>query len=766
MSVTLFAGSAVAQETAEVVPAPAKAKVFNQVRTWSYVGPRGYLAGAKITLTDSKGRTIGKGVTSRRGTYTFRVSAKNAGKLPFTVTTSGGKVTAVAGNGKVFATAFDGHLAARVFGATTRAGVVHVNLISTAADQIAGSRRGNLKAVALVRRALGMRESTPHDVLRLRNSYVGFKQLLVASRKAGGFDEFASHVAKLAVLKKRVGNLKPASANASGAIPARLIRQRPASRQSMGASTTICQVGVPSTGSTSDEVITDVADVGVGTLMKVAGLPTTATNDITGMALGAVGVSGGSVQSQDAQLIASDLDCLGEQINYLSNQIAHLQFTMDVQAANNCVTAITDPNAWEGYNYLLSNPSQMSPSDPSFTGVYLPKWGAVGSSCGGSINNALWGTKGGQDSSWNQLVKNTIGGSKWYSQQQVQQLQTFLSYWGTLVYQQFILSNEYDNYYKYNTAASQAGGATTNSSGQTVCRSGSTYATASFCVYRSNIMQAYPPDLYSDEVGIIKNALAVNAIPVGVAEGAAITNPASGMAATQTKFRNNNATSGSPKSGNPTWFWNYFLNFTPYNENGSGNYVKITSWGAMSCVIKMLNNCPGPQTNSQATNVPWDAANYFNNRGVNPKGYGSAVQTFDNPQKTPKYPNAPSGNGLACGDVSDLNSNNTNGQSGVTALFNGVNQAPNGGNGPWNGLSVGSTSYLVNDSNSWTAGRLTTGTALVAWNPCLGNGNSDGTGYSISSIPQTPVFATLLARTWWAGVATAPTFYPANPVTA
>jgi hypothetical protein len=79
---------------------------------------------------------------------------------------------------------------------------------------------------------------------------------------------------------------------------------------------------------------------------------------------------------------------------------------------------------------------------------------------------------------------------------------------------------------------------------------------------------------------------------------------------------------------------------------------------------------------------------------------------------------------------------------------------------------VGSTSYLVNDSNSWTAGRRTTGTALVAWNPCLGNGNSDGTAYSISSIPQTPVFATLLARTWWAGVATAPTFYPANPVTA
>jgi hypothetical protein len=55
---------------------------------------------------------------------------------------------------------------------------------------------------------------------------------------------------------------------------------------------------------------------------------------------------------------------------------------------------------------------------------------------------------------------------------------------------------------------------------------------------------------------------------------------------------------------------------------------------------------------------------------------------------------------------------------------------------------------------------------LVAWNPCLGNGTSDGTGSSISSIPQTPVFATLLARTWWAGVATAPTFYPANPVTA
>ncbi|MGI9188153.1 MAG: hypothetical protein ACR2J9_11680, partial [Gaiellales bacterium] len=752
ISAAFLGGTASAQESDPVVAAPPKAKVLKQVRVWAYVGPRGYLAGAKLTLKDAADRTIATGKTSTRGTYVFNLAATSSLKLPLTVSTSGGKVTATTAKGVVLAKPFQGHLSARIFNATTKNPIVEVSLISTAATQMGSSKQANAKAIAQVRTALGMHKSTPSDVLRLRNSYVGFKQLMVAAHRAGGFDAFISHVADLAAKKQKVAKLRPTSANASGAIPARWIRTggRPLTRQSsMGASTTICQVGVPTTGSTSDEVITDVAEVGVGTLMKVAGVPTTATNSITGMALGAVGVQGqSSVQSQNAALVSSDLDCLGEQINYLSDQIANLQFTMNVATANNCVTAITDPNAWQGYNFLMSQ-GGFSKDDPSLVGVYLPKFNNVGNACGGSINNALWGTKGGTNSSWQQLVKNTIGGSKWYIPSQVQQLQTFLSYWGTLVYQQFILTNEYDNYYNYMTAAKQASGATSTG----VCNSGSTTATTTFCVWRSNIVQAYPPNMYTDEVGIIGSGLAVNAIPMGVFSPKPLVNLVSGTAAANSKYTVTvkGAQDGySPTSVNAAWMYNYFLNFTPYSGSGLGNMLYLYHYGqGIHCEVRVQNNCPGPQTDSQSKDFAWDAVGYFNGLGINPKGYGSAVQTFDNPQSTNRTPNDQNGDQFTCSSAADLKTNNNLGTSGATALFNGVNQAPNGGSGPWSDLTSGDVAFFASYWDQyWPARIASSTTGLIGWHGCLGSFNSGGTIYPLSSMPTKPVFASLLTRVW------------------
>ena len=56
----------------------------------TYVGPRAALANATITLTDASGRLLGKGRTSKTGSYKFDVTGRKALKFPLTVRTAGG----------------------------------------------------------------------------------------------------------------------------------------------------------------------------------------------------------------------------------------------------------------------------------------------------------------------------------------------------------------------------------------------------------------------------------------------------------------------------------------------------------------------------------------------------------------------------------------------------------------------------------------------------------------------------------------------------
>lgn len=776
VAASAFTGVAAAQETA-VAGVPAKPVVKKQVRVWAYVGPRGYLGGAKVTLTDRTGKVIGTGTTSSRGTHTFDVGGKSFA-LPLTVSTSGGRITASALGKKVLAVPFDGHMAAVVYGATTRAGITHVNLISTAAAQIAGTRKAHDAAVAKVRSALGISKTSPDDVLQYRNSHVGFRQMIVAARRAGGFDEFATRVARAAAGGKRISGLRPTSANASAAIPARLIRAKstkgfPArpvstlpfklprnvatSRQSTAPSSTVCQVGVPTeptTGGISDTVITDVADVGVGALMKVTGAPTAATSSITGMALGEVGVSQETAEQQDLEMIADDLDCIGDQLNYLSSQIAELQFSINIATATSCAAAIDGGQAWDGYEFLMSsdNTTPVNMSNKDLRDVYIPTWNYVRTACSGAINDALWGTAGTgtQGSSWAQLVMNTRKGGKWYSPSQIQQMQTFLSYWGTKVYQQYVLTNEYFNYNGNMDAARQSAGVTKDSAGNTTCMSSQP---SSFCWVRSNIKQAYPTTLYSDELGKVSTGISYNAIPLGVFAGKAITNPASGMAATVSKYQASAGSgSGSATSVTPAWLYNYYLNWTPYDGNGTGNKLRITAYGLTpECLTKVKSNCPGPQTNSQTRSFTWDAAGWFNKLGVNPKGYGSAIQTYDNPQvtnRTPEY--------TLCSEVADLNSNNgLTGQKGIDALYAAMNQT-----GALSSVKSGDILYWANDWKAQVIAQLRYGNsvpnAYLTWQGCFGAQKSDWVG-AYEYLPTGPTVVTITARPWWPGAASADT---------
>lgn len=789
----LLSGTAAAQQAEPT--AKSSSKPATLVSVWTYVGPRAALANATITLTDASGRLLGKGRTSKTGSYKFDVTGRKALKFPLTVRTAGGAPTALLPSGRTVSFGrFKGHLSAPVFGVRNEP-ITQVSLISTVAGKIAKAktRAAYDAATAKVERTLGFGKVVPSDIMRLRNPHVGFRQLVGAVRRAGGFDAFADRVAEAAAAGRRVKHLRPPSANASGAISARLIRgAAPLARQSSTSSGPVCSAPLPDGQSTSDQVITDVAEIGVGALMKVAGAPSTASSSITGMAFAAAGVPTSESEAEAANsAIWNELQCIDEQIAYLQAEVADLTLMTLLTNATTCDSALQGPHVWQGYEDEISDNTSapINPKDPNLI-AYVGDWSTAVETCGDGINYSLNNKIPGYTTTgWQQMVLNTVGSSKWWSQSQVQDLQSFLSYWGARVYQQFILSNEVNNFNGTYTIA--ANDAAVNPNNTSVCKPGSTASSSTYCVYRSNIMQAYPPDLYSDELAVVKNGLAVNAIPLGVFSPTPIMSPApAGMASsTNTYYKQTPASTqkgGGITNVNPGWFFNYYLNFTPVTAGGYGNELRLFNFGTTpSCLSKQLSPCPGT---TASTSFAWGAVTYFNGlakNGVNPKGYGTAVETYDNPQAANRTANNSTNGSLACGDVSDINSKNTmTGQTGLAALYAALNQAPNGGSGPLDGTGYdsGDVLYMVNDGNSYVTAQLKNNMAYLTWNGCMGNMVTGDTPL-LSEMPIKPLFATMTSRAWWygtetdskgctgtygctgSGASTASKFLPGNPPT-
>lgn len=730
------------------------------LRTWSYVGPGADLSGARVVLRDRDGRVLASGRTTR-GTYTFTLRSRAGLKFPLSVSTSGGTAAG---------TAFSGSLSARVFDIGPRYAVVQNSLISTAASRMPGShtRRGYAQAVSRVRRALGIQKGSLPGVLRLRNSDVGYAQLMRAAARARGFDALADVVAYRAVRGERVRGLRPRSAEASYAPARRPGLGARAANQATAPSTTQCSPATPTSGSTSSTTIADIATIGVGGLMEYAGLPTTSTEGLTGMLLAPIGLSGSTVAQADVTAVLSALGCLSAQVNYLSAQVAQVQLSLDIASAQSCSSAITGTNGYPGYEYLVQNAGQypINSSNTSLTGQYLPAWQDVVDTCGAAINNMLFGTAGGQRGAWQQLNANTQSGVQWYTQEQAQDLQTFLSYWGTLLYQQFILSNEYQNYYGYFEAAQGAAGATTLSNGTTVCDSGSTTTTSTYCVWQSNIGAAYPGDLYSDEIGILSSGLGVNASPGGMVAPLPI-------ASTSPQYFLRDTSTGANQSYSPTamnmaWWYNYYLNFTGYNPSkGGSNELKFLATGGQPwCIVSAVGNCP-PSGISLAS---WSqaSADAFNAQGVNPKGYGSAVQTYWNPQAVGRTP-------VTSSQISALKSTGPGGQSATQVLYDAINQTPSSAQSPapapaWSSISPSQVAYWTADESSWIqiwaevsfyfGIEISVSAPLGSTSGAAPNNKNNE---NQNDLAQTPVFAMLSGRTWWPGAAQAASYVPPAP---
>ncbi len=713
------------------------------LRTWSYVGPGAELAGAKISLIDRTGRVIARGTTTRRGTWTFDVSNRSSVRMPLTIRTSGGRARGVA---------FTGQLRARAFVIGPASPIVDVSLVSTAASMMATSRAGYDRALRKARRSLGLHPDSLPRHLRVNDREVGYVPLMRLAKRKGGFDALAAYVADMARAGTRISGLRPAR-RARGAAP----------RQSSTTSA-MCGVPTPSGGSTtSDEVITDVVDIGAGALMKAAGLPTNAAAGVAGMALAPLGIQTNPEEAQLTQ-IEADLTCISRQISALYQQMQALQFATDLAGATACSSGIDGTNGFPGYEYLLANRGQypVNSSNTSLTIDYLPAWQSITNACGAAINNMLFGTSGGQASTWQQLVKNTQGSAKWLGQAQVQALQTFLAYWGSMLYQQFILTNEFANYYGTFEAAQQASGAATSggkaqvgSNGQVLCADGSTATTSSYCVWSNNIAKAYPADLYSDEVGIVSTGAAVNAIPGGmVAPNPFATTYASGMASTVTALHAPQTAGNAPTAMNPGWFYNYFLNFTPYTGKATNQLKLYTSGGAQVCLFYLAKSCPLSKVNS--TDFYTSSITWFNKLGLNPQKLGSAQQLYNNPQATNRT-------GVEWSEVSSaLGSNGPTGQTPAQAFYAGINQQ-----GALKQITSGEMVYMTDDTSNYFIGLVESGTSVdVGWAGVLGDSNTKTTWFtSPSTLPSTPVFAFLTQRSWWGGAATAATYVPPAPPT-
>ncbi|MEI6354254.1 MAG: hypothetical protein WCO47_05965 [Methylococcus sp.] len=792
------------------------------------VGPSKYLSEATVTLKDSTGKVISRGRTNTRGSTMFYLTADKLGHQPFKLVTSGGKIIGQNGdqsNGPVFG----GHLKAQILNVHEKQhSMVYIDLLSTGASSMESDSRSYERSIEMVRAALGIGKGFPNKGLRYTNNHVGWQQLESAYKKSGGYDLYIKRLVRRINKQQKISELTPLptttrvkpslSANAeviNNALRTSgpMVALEPLATATNTSPQCTAPLGNGSGNSISTEIIEDFGVLGVQNLMQYAGIQSTASGglptviDEVGMLL----TGGGAGSTTTAQLseVEEQLNCIGAQLSYLQEQVNELQLTEDIQSDTACSSAVT--NAYDQYESLVYNASpygSTAPSGVTMTSVCYPQQQSGASSvcplnatnsalitdlgiwnpsntmtvsdCGGTVgtNNMLFGTAGGQGSAWQQLNKNyqsTSGGYSWYTALQVQQLQQFLSYWGSIEYYLFTLNNEYLNYCGNTSSYSQSSCSTTTictwtcpsstasatdvntlitaaangyietaqansgsvSGSQTVCQTGTLSTSASYCAAQSNIANAYPPDLYSDEIGIWNNTtgtgagLAINPYPAGL------------------------AMSNSSPSGQ--------LGLNPamiFNVSGENS-----SWSANAAASGASNF---GKLNEAATTASYTQ---FNGYANNPAGLPSAIEQFSNPQALRTL--QPTSTQIA----SLTSGNYSQGSSGLTSwqfFVNAINQtAPSGYSFPiasgWKNLTASSSTsngtgffasnnvselqVYYQDATSCNGGTSECITTNDTFNNSIGpyhfQFTTHGTSHSAGGPDNYPIFGALLGRTWW-----------------
>lgn len=602
------------------------------IRISAYVSPEHYLNNALVVVKDAKGVVVGTGRTNKYGTLTINPRYTKHTSYPLLIKSSGGRAGDLP---------FNGHLES-IIEDPSYSRVSYVDLITTAARKITDKKTSYSQAKEKIKSALGMRKSTVPYVLSVRNKYFEHDLYMQELKKSGGYQAFVNKVANYARTDKKIKNLytpnwfeqnkgKSASiipkANMANAVSLKESQSSVFLKSSAASTSTnpLCTVAVGdgsvSNGTPSAFSIQNFGIVGVQILMKAAGVPSQSNQILTGMLLAAIGGSSSSTVSPELTAIDSvltDLNCISTQITYLQDQVDELELQVDLADANACAAEIA--GGWEDYTYAVQNADTypLNAANTSLVGTYLPKWSSINTSCGSAINDSLFGTAGGQAGAWQQLVKNyESANTAGFTVLQVQELQTFLSWWTTNLYQQFVMYNEYLSYYGEFEASKSASGYASTSGSTLLCNAGTTSGTGSYCAYQSNFSSAYPPDLYNDEIGLYNNGYAFNVAPLA-----------------NSIYNVNNSVSGPLLEAQALALYNN----DPYKGNsiggGTSSYCGITNIFG----IDTNTPCTYPSTTYTGSDLIAPAIAAYAALGINPNGYTqastgatSAVETWYNP---------------------------------------------------------------------------------------------------------------------------------------
>lgn len=494
-----FAPAPAAPQKAPTPPRTPKPNLWLQM----HAGPNSELTGAKVVVTNDKGKVVGTGTTNAAGTLVMKVDSGASAKHPYLVRTSGGKV-----RGKKFT----GHLELVVTKLGLAQGAQYVDLVTTIASAYVEAYGGTLAAAERKAfRKMGLEEDAGHRLMKSPTYAVHAPALADHHRRTGGFDKTIDDLVQRMHQGKAFPNFETAEVERLTGLSGRAGTARSSSNVACSAQT------LPNPNANSP------ATIGIYSTMMVAGFVSAfATKDPSLLLNGVAGMVFANVPGMtDASMLASiqgQLECISQQINMVEQTLNKISLQISVQNAANCQSSWISPT-WDKYYTPTINAAAADPDD-STTGLFLTnasltstmkQINKMNSNCGDAINDALFSTQGGVQAAWPAVLAQYRNGdfnptdTAAFGPGSISQIQQFLQYWGNLEYQQITMMNDYYNYQANVVGAPQT--TLQNAAWGGNCQKAPSLSdvtanqtSSDWCQWQQNIIDVWPGATYSDEV--------------------------------------------------------------------------------------------------------------------------------------------------------------------------------------------------------------------------------------------------------------------------
>ncbi|MGI9187266.1 MAG: hypothetical protein ACR2J9_07075 [Gaiellales bacterium] len=479
------------------------------VQVSAQVAPMTPLDGAAITVTDADGNIVGTGRTVNAGAAEVAV---RSGRLPLLLTTTGGTV-----RGRPF----EGHLQAFTTRTKRADGLLQVSFVTTVAARYRELYNGKVKSIEnRIYQKLGLKPIYGPFQVRYGIRSLRGATLLRRARAIGGYDVGVDDL----VARLHSGKPFPRFAGARA-------DQHPtysSSPSTRASSTPPCPATVlPTEGPTPTQTVVNyglLASDGLLTAFADAD-PYTLVEGAAGMVFGESGATNDELAAALAS-ISVQLTCISQQIAQLQQSVDSLKLQTSLNNIFQCESAIS--TQWPNYQGAVAN-ANANPSNPAYAvSTTSLNWqlvfngiGSMMSTCSSDINQALFNAPSTTQSAWQIMVANTKQGDNLSTDSvalqpsSVQNLQGFLQYYGTLEYQQMIMSIDWLNFQSAVCGTSQNCSVLSNQNtllgtpcvlhAPSLADVEANGTAASYCQWQQNILDVWPGDTYDDEVGHFKS---------------------------------------------------------------------------------------------------------------------------------------------------------------------------------------------------------------------------------------------------------------------